>query len=495
MKKNFFIMIKSIICSFMLFLTTQNLNAQVGIGTTTPAASSALDISSTNSGLLTPRMTTAQKNAIVSPANGLLVYDTDLKGFSYYDLPAASWVNVTQGRSKFKRIKSTDVLADVLAAEFAAGGGSKYLLDSQTLYEINGTITLDKPIDLNNAYLQGVDSGDDKIVRTSGNIFDGANGGTIKGLTLVASAGKVLNLSGANTENLIFRDCIVANSNAVGTINGMGLVFLSVVQFSNNTTGITYSNISQLLLSNLGWFANSKGTFEKLTGTFGLVQKQGGFSDVSLGTFAFDVSGDPTISGDAVLESVVFTGDASGVKYVRPYSLALRYDGYNFSNSWNVRCAGIPTETDADATGDINLNAVLGTGTPTAFTGTGNTNPSKIKGSTSSFSLFRFEKVGDNKIYYRGNKTRYFQVTASVSYQPTDDMTLVVYIARNGVLLPETKVYGRGATGFLLSSGGILALPIVGTVKMNKNDYIEVWVQQITGGGTMQTVSLNLTAR
>jgi hypothetical protein len=51
--------------------------AQTGIGTTSPDVSAKLDISSTTKGLLAPRMTAAQKNAISSPATGLLVYQTD----------------------------------------------------------------------------------------------------------------------------------------------------------------------------------------------------------------------------------------------------------------------------------------------------------------------------------------------------------------------------------------------------------------------------------
>lgn len=67
--------------------------AQVGIGTLTPDASAMLDVTSTNKGLLTPRMTTAQKAAISSPAVGLLVFDTDLNGFYYYD--GSSWVSLS----------------------------------------------------------------------------------------------------------------------------------------------------------------------------------------------------------------------------------------------------------------------------------------------------------------------------------------------------------------------------------------------------------------
>lgn len=48
----------------------------VGFGNSAPVASAKVQIDSTTSGFLPPRMTTAQKTAIVSPATGLIVYDT-----------------------------------------------------------------------------------------------------------------------------------------------------------------------------------------------------------------------------------------------------------------------------------------------------------------------------------------------------------------------------------------------------------------------------------
>lgn len=56
--------------------------SQVGINTTNPHASAALDVESTNKGVLLPRMTTIQKNGIANPASGLLVYDINLKCIS-----------------------------------------------------------------------------------------------------------------------------------------------------------------------------------------------------------------------------------------------------------------------------------------------------------------------------------------------------------------------------------------------------------------------------
>lgn len=66
-------------CIFQPFSCTLTARAQgnVGIGTTSPDASALLDLTSTSRGFLIPRMTEAQKNAIASPATGLLIYETD----------------------------------------------------------------------------------------------------------------------------------------------------------------------------------------------------------------------------------------------------------------------------------------------------------------------------------------------------------------------------------------------------------------------------------
>jgi hypothetical protein len=80
----------------LLFLFTLPTFAQVGIGTASPNASAELDITSplNNKGFLIPRMTQAQRIAIVAPATGLLVYQvaaspvvvTDTPpGFYYFD--------------------------------------------------------------------------------------------------------------------------------------------------------------------------------------------------------------------------------------------------------------------------------------------------------------------------------------------------------------------------------------------------------------------------
>lgn len=96
--------ILSIIVMIVLIITNNNLHAQtntfpstgaVGIGTTTPDASSLLEIKSTKKGVLIPRMTIAQRNAIASPATGLLIYQTNsTPGFYYYT--GNAWTAMTR---------------------------------------------------------------------------------------------------------------------------------------------------------------------------------------------------------------------------------------------------------------------------------------------------------------------------------------------------------------------------------------------------------------
>lgn len=76
--KNFYL-----VMALLLAFTAQ---AQVGIGTTTPDASSILELESTTQGMLTPRMTETQRDAIAAPATGLLIYQTDnTPGFYYFN--------------------------------------------------------------------------------------------------------------------------------------------------------------------------------------------------------------------------------------------------------------------------------------------------------------------------------------------------------------------------------------------------------------------------
>jgi hypothetical protein len=75
----------NIIAIASLLIISELAFAQFGIGISTPEVSSVLDISSSSKGLLVPRMTSTERDAISQPAKGLLIFNLTDGGFNYYD--------------------------------------------------------------------------------------------------------------------------------------------------------------------------------------------------------------------------------------------------------------------------------------------------------------------------------------------------------------------------------------------------------------------------
>lgn len=70
---------------FIIFLLPTSTPAQVGIGTLVPGPSAILELKSDKQGLLIPRMATSHRNNILSPAQGLLIYNTTTLSFNFFD--------------------------------------------------------------------------------------------------------------------------------------------------------------------------------------------------------------------------------------------------------------------------------------------------------------------------------------------------------------------------------------------------------------------------
>ena len=84
---------KKLIVPLLFMLLFFTVTAQISINTdnTDPDASAMLDIKSSTKGVLLPRMTTTERNAINSPAAGLMIYNTSDSCFNYYS--GIAWYN------------------------------------------------------------------------------------------------------------------------------------------------------------------------------------------------------------------------------------------------------------------------------------------------------------------------------------------------------------------------------------------------------------------
>ncbi|MFM7667834.1 MAG: hypothetical protein ACKO7D_06560, partial [Bacteroidota bacterium] len=102
---------KNYLFSLFLFSLSFSIFSQQNVSISdvpaTPNPTSVLDVSSTTKGMLMPRMTTTQRNAIIGPANGLLVYDTDVNCVMYYSTTLASWNSLCAGSSTSSLIANT----------------------------------------------------------------------------------------------------------------------------------------------------------------------------------------------------------------------------------------------------------------------------------------------------------------------------------------------------------------------------------------------------
>ena len=116
---------KITLIALMLFTTLGY--AQVGINTNNPDASSALEIESTTGGILIPRLTETQRDAITSAATGLMIYQTDgTAGFYYYN--GSSW------EGYYSKNEVDVLIANLQSATYSIGdvvnGGVVFWLDS-----------------------------------------------------------------------------------------------------------------------------------------------------------------------------------------------------------------------------------------------------------------------------------------------------------------------------------------------------------------------------
>jgi hypothetical protein len=350
-------------------------------------------------------------------------------------------------------------------------------LDSGITYEINGTITLANKINLNGCTVFGSDRINDKLVYTptSGELFTGAKGGNLYGLTVSATGvgSKVFNLdaTGNPTSSLLLEYVYVLNSDNVGLIKGFAYVELQTIAFSNNTNGVTYQNLGMFIGINDFWIADNHNTYETFVGAFGAINILAGQKSI-LSYFSakgLDISGITSIGDGASIKSSMFLGDGT-------------YVAGSFSNKWEVEAYGLNTEKDDAAVGDVYIS------TPAATSFAAMNTPTKILGATTSTNLFRVSSPQSNRLTYSGTKTKTFVAVCTMSFTSAGSNKIYsCYLAKNGVILPESKQSRKTTAG---ADQAPLALSCA--VSMGLNDYLEVWVENNTDAISMTVITLNL---
>ncbi len=467
MKKKLFLL-TTIAVSSVMQLTAQ---VKIGDNPNTINANSMLELESTNKGFLPPRVAlnslTSTSPMTATVAEGTLVYSvggTLPNGYYYWN--ASRWVMLRVARDNYVLVKSTADLPAPVAGVITLVAGIEY--------EINGTISLSSSINLNGCTLKGDDSANDKLVYTgSGALFTGNKTGNIRYLTLTAASGSVFNIDALGTaQNMIVQNCFFLGSSSVGTIAGVGgTVFFSTVAYFVNTNGITLQNDNNVVMNNTLWDASNSNTYEKFTGTFNVIQILGGdrLTTSANSAKALDISGITSITAGSV-KVVMFVGTGT-------------YVVGTFTNAWEVEATGLNTQKDEVAGGNMYLTV------PVATTFSASNTPTKVLGTTVSTNLFRVTNPSNNRLTYSGSKTRSFNVSCSMSItQPSSNRYFSFYIAKNGVIIPESRQDVK-----VVNSTDQVSLTLGCRALMAPGDYVEVWVENQSSTTSMTVQTLNLT--
>ena len=233
--KKFFIYIVLFFCAF------NSGYAQVGINNdgSTPDASAMLDVKSTSSGFLIPRMTATQRDAISSPATGLLVFVTDDNNFYFYN--GSAWEQFSGDTGDYWKVtgnsgttSGTNFIGttDAQDLDFRTNNSLRMRLSQKGQIEILNT---------GNSVFIGEQAGENDDLSDNRNVFIGYQAGysNTTGYHNIATGGYALFSNTSGHKNIATGDSALF-SNTTGRYNiatGYRALFSNTSGHNNIATG------------------------------------------------------------------------------------------------------------------------------------------------------------------------------------------------------------------------------------------------------------------
>ena len=187
-------------------------------------------------------------------------------------------------------------------------------------------------------------------------------------------------------------------------------------------------------------------------------------------TIGINVDVGATVPNEAyILDTVNFSGGSTYLTGVDSMSnKALFNNNVGISNS-----------------GDVSQYYMNGNSTATVVSAT--STEYKIAGTTTSANVTQKFTNTDNRATYIGALNRYFKVTATISVTSGNNNQIGLYIAKNGVVLPESEIYGT------TNSGGRAENIVCQTlVELTNGDYIEIFCENNTSITNITATDLNV---
>ena len=361
------------------------------------------------------------------------------------------------------------------------------VIDVITL-EANKTYYITTTVDLNGARLVG--SENTTIIGASSEVSILTSTGLSVGLPLLSSiyTTPIRHISINNVDTAINFDGTTNANEMALDITGVNFVNVPNVGLVKKASNFIFDK---------GAFLNSKGlSFDGTIGTVALNNSL--FSGDGLAGNILEVLATCTITRRfrATYSSIIATGSTIGVNVSVSATIPVEsyiLDTVNFSGggtylggvtstdnkAFFVNCKGIANTTEVS-------QYYMNNNTTTTVIGATNTRV-KVLGTTTSATITQKFTNTNNRATYIGSLTRQFLITATVSLESGTNNQIGCYIAKNGVVAPESEVYGTTS-----GTGRAENITVHTLVELSTNEYIEIFVENATSISNILVTELNV---
>lgn len=461
--KNFLLLM--LFCVLATLASAQNIAINAtGAG---PDTSSMLDISSTKYGLLIPRMTTAQRDSILLPANALQLYNTTTKALNIYN--NSRWESLST--------RATNNIVNVSAlSDLPTPAGIVITLDATKMYIFSGIVNISPNyLNLNGASISGIDPAKDGIMSS-------VSGGILRstGVSVYMANLAVIPLTGS-TKAYDFADAtgtkfcnIFAGSSVVeigipslgvGQISGFKAVTLKQVYW-NCTDGLKVTGTMGKFCASLCFFTGiSAGSGIEFLATSVI-------DDIDLSNNYFIYTGQTGVkvnSGALIDRGRMMTNMFRGITtYLNGFD--------SYTPGWQmVANTGVPNSRSF-AFLYMTANATA-TSLPVANT------YYKIAGTTTTINAKKFSATS-NRTTYTGKTDIVGKVNVIIGAKaPVNNSDFSIVIAKNGVAIATPKASMASA-----ANNQSFQISFITELDLATNDYVEVFIRSNNSNATTITV-------
>lgn len=405
----------------------------------------------------------------VSTATSGHVYIADGAGSGSWGAPSGS--------------KQLEVLVQA-ASDFPAPVSNVITLSADTVYVLDGDINVgaSRFVMSANSQIVGLGSGVSTLTTTTtGNVFTASSNFNLQGFGLTASSATVFSCTGGAFESAYLKEFTINSCSSVGSFSAWYSLFWDKGAVVSTTTGLTFSGACGILILDLVEFIAGYTTAVDLnSSTFNTCTfNRCGFGNASATNHIIIAANSGNINSGKEGRIISCNFDAGATNIVTNSDVGDTRWEYLFN-------LNLPNSTK-NAQGYMHT-----TTTTTIGAGDGDSgNPKLVNGGTNWVTTHndQFTVTNGGRFTYDGVTTAEFLIMCAVSgTTASGTQTINHYIAKNGTTVTASKTQ-REYTSTAVGSPA----PCTAIVTLANGDYVELFLENITGTNNWDSYILNMT--